>query len=98
MGEETMAQLGAALEPAGRMPAVPVAYRRPGFVESLTAREATVLTMIVGGATNREAALALGISPRTVEFHRANIMQKSGARNLAELMLMMLGGGTRIGS
>jgi FixJ family two-component response regulator len=66
--------------------------RRAGFVDVLTAREATILSMIVSGATNREAALSLGISPRTVEFHRANIMQKSGARNLAELMLITLGG------
>ena len=71
---------------------------RPGFVESLTAREATILTLILGGATNREAARSLGISPRTVEFHRANIMQKSGARNLADLMLMTLGGSIQLHS
>ena len=87
-----MAQLRAAFEPGTTAPVMPRASRRNGFVEALTAREATILSLIVRGATNRETATSLGISPRTVEFHRANIMQKSGARNIAELMLMMLGG------
>lgn len=88
-----MAPMSAVLDPASRETAAPASpTRRPGFVGSLTAREVTILSMIIGGATNRETATALGISPRTVEFHRANIMQKSAARNLAELMLMMLGG------
>jgi len=77
-------------------PTAPRPIQRPGFVESLTAREATVLTLILAGSTNREAGETLGISPRTVEFHRANIMLKSGARNLAELMLMMLGGSIQL--
>jgi DNA-binding CsgD family transcriptional regulator len=52
----------------------------------LTPRERVVLGQIVNGASTKESALALGISPRTVEFHRANIMRKLGARNLADLM------------
>jgi len=92
-----MAPLLAAAVPDGSQVSTR-SIRRPGFVESLTAREATILTLILGGATNREAAQSLGISPRTVEFHRANIMQKSGARNLAELMLMTLGGSIQLHS
>jgi DNA-binding CsgD family transcriptional regulator len=40
----------------------------------------------VRGDTTKEAARAIGISPRTVEFHRANIMKKFAARNLVELV------------
>ena len=36
-------------------------------------------------------ALALGVSPRTVEFHRANVMRKLGARNTADLVRRVLG-------
>jgi two-component system, LuxR family, response regulator FixJ len=43
------------------------------------------------GASNKEAARALGISPRTVEFHRANAMQKLGAKNIADLVRRLLG-------
>ena len=92
-----MAPLHAATHPDGLRGSTR-SIHRPGFVDSLTSRETTILTLILGGATNREAALSLGISPRTVEFHRANIMQKSGARNLAELMLMTLGGSIQLGS
>jgi DNA-binding CsgD family transcriptional regulator len=52
----------------------------------LTPRERVVLAQLVRGATGKEAGRNLNISPRTVEFHRANIMQKLGARNLIELV------------
>ena len=52
----------------------------------LTPRERVVLAQLVRGATSKEAARKLNISPRTVEFHRANIMKKLGARNLVELV------------
>jgi DNA-binding CsgD family transcriptional regulator len=52
----------------------------------LTPRERVVLAQLVRGATSKEAARALNISPRTVEFHRANIMKKLGVRNLGELV------------
>ena len=42
------------------------------------------------GASSKEAARSLGISPRTVEFHRANIMQKLGARNMVDLVHKVL--------
>ena len=49
-------------------------------------RERMVLAFLVKGASSKEAARDLGISPRTVEFHRANIIDKLGARNTAELI------------
>ncbi len=58
--------------------------------ESLTPRERVALAQILRGASSREAAESLGISPRTVEFHRANIMQKLGAKNTADLVRIVL--------
>jgi DNA-binding CsgD family transcriptional regulator len=57
----------------------------------LTARERVVLAQIVRGASNKEAARWLKLSPRTVEFHRTNIMQKLGAKNAADLVRMVVG-------
>ena len=57
----------------------------------LTDRERAVLAQIVKGASSKEAARALGISPRTIDFHRANILQKFGAKNTADLVRIVLG-------
>src|SRR5947209_17698355 len=57
----------------------------PGH-QLLTQREGAVLAHIVRGASSKEAACILSISARAVEFHRANIMLKLGARNIAELV------------
>lgn len=59
--------------------------------KSLTSHERTALAQIVKGATNKEAARKLGISPRTFEFHRANVMRKLAAKNTAELVRKVLG-------
>jgi DNA-binding CsgD family transcriptional regulator len=59
--------------------------------DTLTPRESVALIHIVRGASTKEVARALGISPRTVEFHRANIMRKLGARNIADLVRRVLG-------
>ncbi|WP_422375298.1 response regulator transcription factor [Roseibium sp.] len=65
----------------------------PSFqgAESLTRRELEVLKEITDGASNKEAGRSLGISPRTVEVHRARIMEKLGARNAADLVRIVLG-------
>ena len=60
-------------------------------LDSLTPREREVLDMIVAGKLNKSIAYELSISQRTVEVHRARLMKKMGARNMAELMRMMLG-------
>ncbi|EAV44709.1 response regulator transcription factor [Roseibium aggregatum] len=57
----------------------------------LTRRELEVLKEITDGASNKEAGRTLGISPRTVEVHRARIMEKLGARNAADLVRIVLG-------
>ena len=54
--------------------------------DRLTPRERDVLQKIALGASNKEAGRQLGISPRTVEVHRARIMEKMGARNTADLV------------
>jgi DNA-binding CsgD family transcriptional regulator len=62
----------------------------PGH-ELLTARERAVLAQIVRGASAKEAARSLDISPRTIEFHRNNIVQKLGAKNVADLVRIAVG-------
>lgn len=59
-------------------------------LEKLTLRELEVLEHLVAGKSNKEAAEKLAISPRTVEFHRANIMEKTGAAGLPELVRLWL--------
>lgn len=54
--------------------------------ESLTRRENQVMEQIVRGAANKEVAASLGLSHKTVEVHRANVMRKSQAGSLAELV------------
>ena len=61
----------------------------PGH-DQLTARERDVLAQIAAGSSNKLAGRELGISPRTIEVHRARIMEKLGARNAADLMRIVL--------
>ena len=56
----------------------------------LTAREYEVFKHLVTGKSNKEAAAKLGISPRTVEFHRAHIMEKAAVKGLPELVRLWL--------
>jgi DNA-binding CsgD family transcriptional regulator len=58
--------------------------------ELLTPRERVALAYVVRGATSKEAGRMLGISARTVEFHRANIMKKLGAKNTVDLVRGLL--------
>lgn len=61
----------------------------PG-AEALTPREREVLGLISGGQSNKEAGRLLGISPRTIEVHRARIMEKLGAKNAADLVRIVM--------
>lgn len=56
----------------------------------LSNRERDVLNGLVAGRANKQIAFDLGISPRTVEIYRANLMEKMQARSLSELVRMAL--------
>jgi len=60
--------------------------RRRGKLEQITKREAEVLQLIVEGHTSQEIANILYISPRTVETHRSNLLQKLDIKNTAGLV------------
>jgi two-component system response regulator FixJ len=59
----------------------------------LSPRERDVLQGLVAGKINKVIAHELGISPRTVEVYRANLMAKTGARSMSELMRIALAAG-----
>lgn len=60
------------------------------LVASLTPREREVLEHLIAGQPNKVVAYELGISPRTVEIHRAHLMEKMQARSLPELVRIAL--------
>jgi len=62
-------------------------------IAELTPREHDVLLQMVAGNPNKVTAYNLGISPRTVEIHRARVMDKMGAKSLSELVRMALAAG-----
>jgi FixJ family two-component response regulator len=64
--------------------------------EPLTRREREVLEQFSAGSSNKEAGRNLGISPRTIEYHRANIMKKLGARNATDLIRTVLTAATEL--
>ncbi len=59
-----------------------------GRFQTLSAREKEVLQLVVEGRANKVIALDLGLSERTVEVHRGNIMDKMSAQSLAHLVRM----------
>jgi len=61
----------------------------------LSPRELQVLEGLLAGLPNKSIAFDLEISPRTVEIHRARVMDKMGARNLSELIRLALAGGVQ---
>src|SRR5215472_17179684 len=60
------------------------------FGDVLTPRECDVLEQIASGASNKEAGRRLGISWRTIEFHRARVIEKLGAKNTADLVRIVI--------
>ena len=62
----------------------------PGYGQ-LTPRERVVLAHTLAGASSKDASRTLNVSPRTIEFHRAQIMRKLGARNLMDLARIVFG-------
>ena len=67
------------------------AASRDALLARLTTREAQVLERIVAGRLNKQIADDLGISIKTVEAHRANIMEKLNANTVADLLKIALG-------
>ncbi len=66
-----------------------ISQRRP-VTADLTRREREIAQQLVTGATSKQIARALGISPRTVEAHRARLMKKYVAATLGELVARLL--------
>jgi two-component system response regulator FixJ len=92
--EALLDSIGRALEKARARPvASAVAAEVAPRLATLTPREREVLDHLVRGSPHKVIAHALKISPRTIEVHRARIMRKMEARNLAHLVQIMLTGG-----
>jgi two-component system response regulator FixJ len=82
-----------AIELAGQAPAPGKdAAARERFA-SLSDRERQVLSGLLAGLPNKTIAYDLGLSPRTVEVHRANVMTKAGVSSLSELVRLALQAG-----
>ena len=62
-------------------------------LKSLSPREREVLEALLLGLSNKSIGYELGISPRTVEIHRARVMEKTGAHSLSELVRLGLAAG-----
>ncbi len=65
-------------------------------LSALTQREREVMELVVAGKKSKQIADELGISIKTVEAHRARIMEKTGASSVAELVQITLSGGARL--
>ena len=68
-------------------------FSRTQALETLTRREKEVLVAFADGAPNKVVAHSLGLSVRTVELHRANMMKKLGVRSLSQALLIAKDGG-----
>lgn len=89
--EDTLlAAIRAAQAPPASVSEDPERERIRAVLNSLSPREHEVLDGVVEGKLNKIIAHELGISPRTVEVYRANVMSKTGARGLSELIRMVL--------
>jgi len=90
--QEVLASIRSALHAHRRKePGETLASETRAKATALTPREREVLELLVEGHQNKEVAFELGISPRTVEVHRARVMEKMGARTLSALVRMTLG-------
>jgi len=58
----------------------------PDSYDQLTAREKEVLQLLAEGKRNKDVAGLMGLSPQTVESHRANLMQKLGLHSIADII------------
>jgi len=92
--EAILAAVERALEIARRTHKVGIdAADAEARLSPLSEREHEVLRLVVAGKQNKVIAYELGISPRTVEIHRARVMEKTRARSLSELVRLAIAGG-----
>jgi len=92
--EAILASVEAALARLARTGADdPLAAAAASRLALLSPREREVLQGLLSGLPNKSIAYDLAISPRTVEIHRARVMDKMGARSLSELIRMSLAAG-----
>ena len=87
--QELLDRINDALEKSTQTQAVKAEQQEfDRHVQTLTQREREVMEMIVNGKANKVIAIDLGLSQRTVELHRARVMEKMKARTLADLVRM----------
>jgi FixJ family two-component response regulator len=82
--QQLIAAIGHARERIGAPPAAPAPDTR-----QLSEREREVMALMVQGMHNRRIAAELGISHRTVEIHKARVMEKMGVKSLVELVRLV---------
>jgi two-component system response regulator FixJ len=82
--EDAVSQRGRSVEEQTEIAAI------AGRVAELSERQRQVMDLAVQGLSNKQIANQLGISPRTVESYRAWVMERMGARNLAELVRLVM--------
>ena len=80
--------------PSGRAPSWPRRARRcggaiPSTVDELTPQELQIALLLAGGKTTREAAAALFLSPKTIEYHLRHVYQKLDIHSREELALSL---------
>lgn len=94
-GQAMLSAVSLALKAASSQQAqASVAQQAQARLSGLTQRERQVLDLLVGGASNKQIAFELDISPRTVEIHRAHVMDKMQAKSLSELVRLALAAGS----
>jgi FixJ family two-component response regulator len=88
-GEQLLAAVKTALSGSGAAASPQEPMVRASPATPLSAREREVMSLMVKGLHNRRIAEALGISPRTVEVHKARVMEKLGVKTLVDLVRLV---------
>jgi DNA-binding NarL/FixJ family response regulator len=77
---------------SGLMPGA-AGERRKSSIEALTARQREILQLVAEGKSTKEIAFVLGVSVKTVETHRADLMERLGIRDVAGLVVYAIRNG-----
>jgi FixJ family two-component response regulator len=95
-GDEMLAAIASALAEVGRATEVKVDTDiARASIAGMSERGRQVLEFLLAGGTNKKIARQLGLSPRTVELHRASVMKQLGVKTLPEAVLMATAAGVR---